>query len=96
MERISEIKHQLDLIISKLIIITSNNNKDELITTNGQAISNIVMTMACQLDGLERKIMETDNRIKYLKNIMPIAHKTENLTELKYLLKVIQIELDQL
>lgn len=52
--------------------------------------------MACQLDGLERKIMETDNRIRYLKNIMPIAHKTENLTEIKYLLKVIQIELDQL
>ena len=88
-----ELINELDHIISKLIIITSNNNKDELITSNGKAISNIVMTMAEKLDSLEIQAMTINNKIDYIKKVLKIAEKTENSAQLKYLFKVIEIEL---
>lgn len=92
-DKLKELRNELDHIISKLIIITSNNNKDELITSNGKAISNIVMTMAEKLDSLEIQAMTINNKIDYIKKVLKIAEKTENSTQLKYLFKVIEIEL---
>lgn len=92
-DKIKELKDELDHIISKLIIITGNNNKDELITSNGKAISNIVMTMAEKLDSLEIQAMTINNKTDYIKKVLKIAEKTENSAQLKYLFKVIEIEL---
>lgn len=92
-DKIKELKNELDHIISKLIIITGNNNKDELITSNGTAISNIVMLMAEKLDSLEIQAMTINNKTDYIKKVLKIAEKTENSAQLKYLFKVIEIEL---
>lgn len=92
-DKIKELKNELDHIISKLIIITSNNNKDELITSNGTAISNIVMLMSQKLDSLEMQVAMVNNKTDYIKKVIKIAEKTENLAQLKYLFKVIEIEL---
>lgn len=92
-DKIKELKNELDHIISKLIIITGNNNKDELITSNGTAISNIVMLMAEKLDSLEIQAMTINNKTDYIKKVIKIAEKTENSAQLKYLFKVIEIEL---
>lgn len=88
-----ELINELDHIISKLIIITSNNNKDELITSNGTAISNIVMLMSQKLDSLEMQVAMVNNKTDYIKKVIKIAEKTENSAQLKYLFKVIEIEL---
>lgn len=92
-DKIKELKNELDHIISKLIIITSNNNKDELITSNGTAISNIVMLMSQKLDSLEMQVAMVNNKTDYIKKVIKIAEKTENSAQLKYLFKVIEIEL---
>lgn len=92
-DKIKELKNELDHIISKLIIITSNNNKDELITSNGTAISNIVMLMSQKLDSLEMQVAMVNNKTNYIKRVIKIAEKTENSAQLKYLFKVIEIEL---
>ena len=92
-DKLKELRNELDHIISKLIIITSNNNKDELITSNGTAISNIVMTMAEKLDSLEIQAMAINNKTDYIKKVIKIAEKTDNSAQLKYLFKVIEIEL---
>lgn len=92
-DKIKELRNELDHIISKLIIITGNNNKDELITSNGTAISNIVMLMAEKLDSLEIQAMTINNKTDYIKKVIKIAEKTENSAQLKYLFKVIEIEL---
>jgi hypothetical protein len=92
-DKLKELKNELDYIISKLTIITSNNNKDELITSNGTAISNIVMLMAEKLDSLEIQAMTINNKTDYIKKVIKIAEKTENSAQLKYLFKVIEIEL---
>ena len=92
-DKIKELRNELDHIISKLIIITGNNNKDELITSNGTAISNIVMLMAEKLDSLEIQAMTINNKTDYIKKVLKIAEKTENSAQLKYLFKVIEIEL---
>lgn len=92
-DKIKELKNELDHIISKLIVITSNNNKDELITSNGTAISNIVMLMSQKLDSLEMQVAMVNNKTDYIKKVIKIAEKTENSAQLKYLFKVIEIEL---
>lgn len=92
-DKLKELRNELDHIISKLIIITGNNNKDELITSNGTAISNIVMLMAEKLDSLEIQAMTINNKTDYIKKVIKIAEKTENSAQLKYLFKVIEIEL---
>lgn len=92
-DKLKELRNELDHIISKLIIITGNNNKDELITSNGTAISNIVMLMAEKLDSLEIQAMTINNKTDYIKKVLKIAEKTENSAQLKYLFKVIEIEL---
>ena len=92
-DKLKELRNELDYIISKLIIITSNNNKDELITSNGTAISNIVMLMAEKLDSLEIQAMTINNKTDYIKKVIKIAEKTDNSAQLKYLFKVIEIEL---
>lgn len=92
-DKIKELKNELDHIISKLIIITSNNNKDELITSNGTAISNIVMLMSQKLDSLEMQVAMVNNKTDYIKKVIKIAEKTENSAQLKYLFKVIEIEI---
>ena len=92
-DKIKELKNELDHIISKLIIITSNNNKDELITSNGTAISNIVMLMSQKLDSLEMQVAMVNNKTDYIKKVIKIAEKTENSAQLRYLFKVIEIEL---
>lgn len=92
-DKLKELRNELDHIISKLIIITSNNNTDELITSNGTAISNIVMLMAEKLDSLEIQAMTTNNKIDYIRKVIKIAEKTESSAQLKYLFKVIEIEL---
>lgn len=92
-DKLKELRNELDHIISKLIIITSNNNKDELITSNGTAISNIVMLMAEKLDSLEIQAMTINNKTDYIKKVIKIAEKTDNSAQLKYLFKVIEIEL---
>lgn len=92
-DKLKELRNELDHIISKLIIITSNNNTDELITSNGTAISNIVMTMAEKLDSLEIQVAMVNNKTDYIKKVLKIAEKTENSAQLKYLFKVIEIEL---
>lgn len=92
-DKLKELRNELDHIISKLIIITSNNNKDELITSNGTAISNIVMLMAEKLDSLEIQAMTINNKTDYIRKVIKIAEKTDNSAQLKYLFKVIEIEL---
>lgn len=92
-DKIKELKNELDHIISKLIVITSNNNKDELIASNGTAISNIVMLMSQKLDSLEMQVAMVNNKTDYIKKVIKIAEKTENSAQLKYLFKVIEIEL---
>lgn len=92
-DKLKELRNELDHIISKLIIITSNNNKDELITSNGTAISNMVMLMAEKLDSLEIQAMTINNKTDYIKKVIKIAEKTDNSAQLKYLFKVIEIEL---
>ena len=92
-DKIKELKNELDYIMSKLIIITSNNNKDELITSNGTAISNIVMLMSQKLDSLEMQVAMVNNKTDYIKKVIKIAEKTENSAQLRYLFKVIEIEL---
>lgn len=92
-DKIKELKNELDYIMSKLIIITSNNNRDELITSNGTAISNIVMLMSQKLDSLEMQVAMVNNKTDYIKKVIKIAEKTENSAQLKYLFKVIEIEL---
>ena len=92
-DKLKELRNELDYIISKLIIITSNNNKDELITSNGTAISNTVMLMAEKLDSLEIQAMTINNKTNYIRKIIKIAEKTDNSAQLKYLFKVIEIEL---
>lgn len=42
------------------------------------------------------KIDEINNRVEYINRVMNLLEKPTNLNQLKYLLKVIQIELDQL
>lgn len=39
---------------------------------------------------------EINNRVEYINRVMNLLEKPTNLNQLKYLLKVIQIELDQL
>jgi hypothetical protein len=40
--------------------------------------------------------LEINNRVEYINRVMNLLEKPTNLNQLKYLLKVIQIELDQL
>lgn len=43
-----------------------------------------------------KEIKEINNRVEYINRVMNLLEKPTNLNQLKYLLKVIQIELDQL
>lgn len=92
-DTIKELRNELDYIINKLLIITSNNDKDELISSNAKAISNIVMLMSQKLDSLEMQVAMVNNKTDYIKKVIKIAEKTENSAQLKYLFKVIEIEL---
>lgn len=42
------------------------------------------------------RLEEINNRVEYINRVMNLLEKPTNLNQLKYLLKVIQIELDQL
>lgn len=42
------------------------------------------------------RLEEINNRVEYIDRVMNLLEKPTNLNQLKYLLKVIQIELDQL
>lgn len=45
---------------------------------------------------IESRLEEINNRVEYINRVMNLLEKPTNLNQLKYLLKVIQIELDQL
>jgi hypothetical protein len=92
-DTIKELRNELDYIINKLLIITSNNDKDELISSNAKAISNMVVLMAEKLNSLEMQKCMINNKTDYIKKVIKIAEKTENSAQLKYLFKVIEIEL---
>lgn len=48
------------------------------------------------LNKIESRLEEINNRVEYINRVMNLLEKPTNLNQLKYLLKVIQIELDQL
>lgn len=45
------------------------------------------------INELEIQAMTINNKIDYIKKVLKIAEKTENSAQLKYLFKVIEIEL---
>lgn len=51
---------------------------------------------AILLNKIESRLEEINNRVEYINRVMNLLEKPTNLNQLKYLLKVIQIELDQL
>lgn len=95
MEEIKEIKQQLDIIINKVIIIMNYTEK-ETVSLNANAISNVIPTIHANLNKIESRLEEINNRVEYINRVMNLLEKPTNLNQLKYLLKVIQIELDQL
>lgn len=95
MEEIKEIKQQLDIIINKVVIIM-NYTKKETVSLNASAISNVIPTIHANLNKIESRLEEINNRVEYINRVMNLLEKPTNLNQLKYLLKVIQIELDQL
>lgn len=95
MEEIKEIKQQLDIIINKVVIIMNYTEK-ETVSLNANAISNVILTIHTNLNKIESRLEEINNRVEYINRVMNLLEKPTNLNQLKYLLKVIQIELDQL
>lgn len=95
MEEIKEIKQQLDIIINKVVIIMDYTEK-ETVSLNANAISNVIPTIHANLNKIESRLEEINNRVEYINRVMNLLEKPTNLNQLKYLLKVIQIELDQL
>lgn len=95
MEEIKEIKQQLDIIINKVVIITNYTEK-ETVSLNANAIYNVIPTIHANLNKIESRLEEINNRVEYINRVMNLLEKPTNLNQLKYLLKVIQIELDQL
>lgn len=95
MEEIEEIKQQLDTIL-RILSIIDIYNKEEIISENTNAISNVIPTIHTNLNKIESRLEEINNRIEYINRVMNLLEKSANLNQLKYLLKVIQIELDQL
>lgn len=49
-----------------------------------------------KIQEIQTKINIINNRVEYINRVMNLLEKPTNLNQLKYLLKVIQIELDQL
>lgn len=95
MEEIKEIKQQLDIIINKVVIIMNYTEK-ETVSSNANAISNVIPTIHTNLNKIESRLEEINNRVEYINRVISLLEKPTNLNQLKYLLKVIQIELDQL
>lgn len=95
MEEIEEIKQQLD-IIARVLPIIDIYNKEEIISENTKVISNVIPTIHANLNKIESRLEEINNRVEYINRVMNLLEKPTNLNQLKYLLKVIQIELDQL
>lgn len=95
MEEIKEIKQQLDIIINKVVIIVNYTEK-ETVSSNANVISNVIPTIHANLNKIESRLEEINNRVEYINRVMNLLEKPTNLNQLKYLLKVIQIELDQL
>ena len=51
------------------------------------------MLMSQKLDSLEMQVAMVNNKTDYIKKVIKIAEKTENSAQLRYLFKVIEIEL---
>ena len=73
-----------------------NYTEKETVSLNANAISNVIPTIHVNLNKIESRLEEINNRVEYINRVMNLLEKPTNLNQLKYLLKVIQIELDQL
>lgn len=63
---------------------------------NANAISNVIPTIHANLNKIESRSEEINNRVGYINRVMDLLEKPTNPDQLKYPLKVIRIELDQL
>lgn len=60
MEEIKEIKQQLDIIINKVVIIMNYTEK-ETVSSNANAISNVIPTIHTNLNKIESRLEEVNN-----------------------------------
>lgn len=60
MEEIKEIKQQLDIIINKVVIIMNYTEK-ETVSSNANAISNVIPTIHTNLNKIESRLEEINN-----------------------------------
>lgn len=92
--------HKQYAIKYKIALETLKKLKNELqketVSLNANAISNVIPTIHTNLNKIESRLEEINNRVEYINRVMNLLEKPTNLNQLKYLLKVIQIELDQL